>query len=416
MSDADGPMTTAKPSFAPGLRVLVTLFVVVIAAALGWQAWRAYMGAPWTRDGRVRAYVGRIASQVAGEIVQLPVKDNQFVRKGDLLMLIDPTDYAIAVRRAQAAAAQAKATADNAHAEMARRQKLDADAVTPEELQTYTTQAESAEAAYQSTLAALDQARANLKRTRIVAPTDGYVTNLTARLGDFANVGDRLIALVDAGSFWIDAYFEETTLPRIHEGDAATIKLMGHSTLLRGVVAGIARGIDVPNATADSSGLASVNPIFTFVRLAQRIPVRTKLDPLPTGLVAGMTASVQIEPGSSATAPLADTTPSPPAGRSGADAGAAPPPLAQPQQTAVPPPAPALQTPPLAGPSGDSAAPALPPPPDETARKLVDSENLTPSEYLGKTYNLFGNESETPLSHTPDTLRRRAHERWRYDR
>ena len=73
---------------------------------------------------------------------------------------------------------------------------------------------------------------------------------------------------------------------------------MGYSPLLRGRVQGLARGINVPNAAPDASGLASVNPIFTFVRLAQRVPVRIHIDEVPEGvkLVAGMTATVQIEP------------------------------------------------------------------------------------------------------------------------
>ena len=256
------------------------------------------MGAPWTRDGTVRAYVVKVAPQVAGEIVKLPIADNQFVHKGDLLMLIDPRNYSIAVRQAQAAVEQAQAVADNANAEMMRREKLNDIAVTMEERQTYISQAATAEAAYQSALANLDQARVNFQRTQVRSPVNGYVTNLSAQLGDYANVGDLQLSLVNSNSFWVDAYFEETALGRIQEGDAATIKLMGYSPLLRGRVQGLARGINVPNAAPDASGLASVNPIFTFVRLAQRVPVRIHIDEVPEGvkLVAGLTATVQIEP------------------------------------------------------------------------------------------------------------------------
>ena len=147
------------------------------------------MGTPWTRDGAVRAYVVKVAPQVAGEIVQLPVADNQFVHKGDLLMLIDPRNYAIAVRQAEAAVEQARAVADNARAEMVRREKLNDIAVTMEERQTYISQAASAEASYQSALANLDQARVNFKRTQVRSPVNGYITNLTAQLGDYADVG-----------------------------------------------------------------------------------------------------------------------------------------------------------------------------------------------------------------------------------
>jgi multidrug resistance efflux pump len=278
--------------------VLVTLAAVAVAAVAGWQAWQYYMGAPWTRDGTVRAYVVKIAPEVAGQIVQLPIVDNQFVHKGDLLMLIDPRNYSIAVRQAEATVEQTRATSENANAEMTRRLKLSDIAVTMEERQTYVSQAATAEANYQSALANLEQARINLKRTQVRSPVNGYITNLTAQLGDYANVGDLQLSVVNSDSYWVDAYFEETSLGRIREGDAATIKLMGYSPLLRGRVQGLARGINVPNAAPDASGLASVNPIFTFVRLAQRVPVRVHIDEVPEGvtLVAGLTATVQVEP------------------------------------------------------------------------------------------------------------------------
>jgi hypothetical protein len=228
----------------------------------------------------------------------LPIADNEFVRKGDLLMLIDPRNFSIAVRQAQAAVEQTRAVAENANAEMIRREKLNDIAVTMEERQTYISQAANAEAAYQSALANLGQARINFKRTQVRSPVNGYITNLTAQLGDYADVGALQLSVVNSDSYWVDAYFEETALGRIHDGDAATIKLMGYTPLLRGRVQGLARGINVPNASPDASGLATVNPIFTFVRLAQRVPVRIRIDEVPDGvkLVAGLTATVQIEP------------------------------------------------------------------------------------------------------------------------
>jgi len=73
--------------------LLITLATTGLAAVLGWAMWQAYMGAPWTRDGTVRTYVVQMAPEVAGRIVELPVIDNQFVHKGDLLLEIEPTDY-----------------------------------------------------------------------------------------------------------------------------------------------------------------------------------------------------------------------------------------------------------------------------------------------------------------------------------
>ena len=304
---ADSPAAVWAPEPAPRqtprrrpriLPFLITLVVLVAAGALGWAMWDAYVGVPWTRDGTVRAYVVTMAPQIAGQIVELPVADNQFVRKGDLLMVIDPTNYRIAVSLADAAVQQAQANAQNAEREAKRRQELTTLAVTVEEKQTYATSAVAAQAQYQQAVANLDQARVNLQRTEIRSPVNGWVTNLLTQLGDYANVGENVISLVDADSFWIDGYFEETNLEPIQVGDPASIKLMGYSQIVRGHVGSIARGINVANAQPNGQGLATVNPIFTWVRLAQRIPVRVHIDEVPEGVVlaAGMTATVQIDP------------------------------------------------------------------------------------------------------------------------
>jgi RND family efflux transporter MFP subunit len=255
------------------------------------------MQTPWTRDGVVRTYVVTMAPEVAGRIVELPVIDNQFVHKGDLLLVIDPTDYKIALKLADAAVERMQATAQNAQIEAERRRKLTDLAVTQEEQQTYNANAVAAEAQYHQAVANRDQAQVNLDRTQIRSPVNGWVTNLLARVGDYATVGRSVISVVDADSFWVDAYFEETQLASIREGDPAQIKLMGYSQIVQGTVAGTARGINVSNARADEQGLATVNPIFTWVRLAQRVPVRIRIDHVPDGvrLVAGTTATVQVD-------------------------------------------------------------------------------------------------------------------------
>src|SRR6516162_7926722 len=280
------------------LPLLITLSVIAVAGGFGWAMWDAYMGAPWTRDGTVRAYVVTMAPQVAGQIVQLPVADNQFVHKGALLMVIDSTNYKIAFSLAEAAVQQAQANAQNVEREAKRRQELTTLAVTVEEKQTYASNALASEAQLQQAQANLDQARVNLQRTEIRSPVNGWVTNLLAQLGDYANVGQNEISVVDADSFWIDGYFEETNLAPIQVGDPASVKLMGYSQIVRGHVGSIARGINVANAQPNGQGLANVNPIFTWVRLAQRIPVRIHIDEVPEGVVlaAGMTATVQIDP------------------------------------------------------------------------------------------------------------------------
>ena len=278
------------------LPIVVTLIVCGLGALGVWAIWDYYMAPPWTRDGTVRVYVVGMAPEVSGRITKLPVTDNQFVRKGDLLMVVDPTNYAIAVDLAEAAVAQAKATRDNAQVEAKRRADLTTLSTSIEQKESYAAQAAAAQATYQQQIANLAQARVNLQRCRITAPVTGWVTNLNAQLGDYAAVGVRNISIVDASSFWVDGYFEEGAIARIHKGDPARVKLMGYRTPIDGHVEGIARGIETANAQTDAFGLEEVNPIFTWIRLAQRVPVRIGIDHVPDGmtLVAGMTATVQV--------------------------------------------------------------------------------------------------------------------------
>jgi multidrug resistance efflux pump len=303
----DSPAAAWSPEPAPRnaprrrlriLPLLITVAVIAVAVVLGRAMWDVYMGAPWTRDGTVRAYVVTMAPQVAGQIVELPVADNQFVHKGDLLMVTDPTNYKIAVSLAEAAVQQAQVTAQNVEREAQRRQQPTSLAVTTEEKQTFASNALASQAQYQQAVANLDQARVNLERTQIRSPVNGWVTNLLAQLGDYANVGQNEISVVDADSFWVDGYFEETNLEPIQVGDPASVKLMGYSQIVRDHVGSIARGINVANAQPNGQGLANVNPIFTWVRLAQRIPVRIHIDQVPEGVVlaAGMTVTVQVDP------------------------------------------------------------------------------------------------------------------------
>lgn len=284
-----------RPRIVP---VLITLMAVAAAGVMSWAIWDAYMASPWTRDGRVRAYVIIMAPEVAGRITDLPVKDNQFVHKGDDLMVIDPTSYAIAVSAAQAQVDQAQANMENKIAEAKRRENLGSLSASVEEKESYRTAAMAATAAYHQAVSALARAKVDLERTHIVSPVNGWVTNLLAQVGDYAEVGQKFVSIIDADSFWVDGYFQETSLGEIHAGDPAQIELMGYGQVLRGHVEGIARGITVENAQAGPGGLATVNPVFTWVRLAQRVPVRIHIDEIPSGvhLVAGQTATVQIEP------------------------------------------------------------------------------------------------------------------------
>ena len=295
-SSRDRVNIRSRMSVAP---ILITLGTVAVAALLAWAMWQAYMAAPWTRDGTVRAYVVTMAPEVAGRIVKLTVADNQFVHKGDVLFEIDPADYRIALEQAQAQALRDGAALDYARENQNRKASLAKEGWASTDIYQQTTSTlHQSEGIVALDKAAVAKAQLDLARTLIRSPVNGYVTNLLARLGDYANVGQRLISVVDADSFWVDGYFEETSLGRIHDGDPATIKLMGYNQLVRGHVDGVARGINVPNAQPNQAGLASVNPIFTWVRLAQRVPVRIHIDQVPDGvrLVAGTTATVQIDP------------------------------------------------------------------------------------------------------------------------
>ena len=213
----DRATTSSRPRITP---VLITLATLALTVPPGWATWDAYMGAPWTRDGTVLVHVVTMASEVAGRIVELPVVDNQFVHKGDLLMAIDPTNYRLAVSLAEAAAQQARIVEQNLQLEAKRRLELNNSTVSVEQQQTYASQAQAAEAN-------LNQARVNLWRTQIHSPVNGRARNLVVQFGDYANVGQNEITLVDSDSFWIDGYFEETKLGRIHVGDPAKVKLHG---------------------------------------------------------------------------------------------------------------------------------------------------------------------------------------------
>jgi multidrug resistance efflux pump len=279
--------------------ILITLGTVAVAALLTWAVWEVYVAAPWTRDGTVRVYVVTMAPEVAGRIVKLPVADNQFVHKGDELFEIDPADYRIALNQAQAQLQRDTAALDYARANQGRQTSLEEKGWASKDIYQQTTSTlRQSEAVVVLDKVAIDKAELNLRRTMVRSPVNGYVTNLLSQLGDYATVSQKIISVVDTDSFWVDGYFEETGLGRIQDGDPALVKLMGYKEVVRGHVSGIARGIYIPNAQPDQSGLASVNPIFTWVRLAQRVPVRIQIDQVPDGvrLVAGMTATVQIDP------------------------------------------------------------------------------------------------------------------------
>ncbi|APG03436.1 efflux transporter periplasmic adaptor subunit [Luteibacter rhizovicinus DSM 16549] len=324
------------------IRFAVTAIVVLVAALVGHTMWKHYMYSPWTRDGRVRAEIVRIAPDVAGLVTDVRVIDNQTVKKGDILFVVDRARYENAVAQAKAnlnaaeaaaraagasinaasaGAEQSKANYEMYQAQSERRQKLINNVISAEDKANAAAAANAAKAGWQQTLASTKQASAaqqqslaavaqaqvelasaqlNLDRTEVLAPVDGFVTNLDVRVGDYANAGTPRLALIDSHSYWIYGYFEETKLPGLRIGDPVDIRLMSGGVQFKGSVESIARGITDADNPTGSDLLADVNPTFNWVRLAQRVPVRVKIDAdhLPAGTVlsAGMTATLIVHP------------------------------------------------------------------------------------------------------------------------
>ena len=323
------------------LRFLITAVVVVLAVLLGHALWKHYLYSPWTRDGRVRAEVVQVAPDVSGLVTKVAVVDNQLVHKGDLLFVLDKARFSNAVDQAEAnlnaamaaaraaganidsavAAAKARKTEYEMYVAQAKRRQDLGDLIAKEDRSNAVSTANSAKASWLQAQAGgnqadaareqaqaavaqaqveLDLARLNLLRTDVRSPVDGYVTNLNVRVGDYAAAGSARLALVDKNSYYVYGYFEETKLPQLHVGDPVDIRLMAGGVHLKGTISGIAHGIADSDNPTGSDLLANVNPTFSWVRLAQRVPVRIAINTrsLPAGtlLAAGMTATIEVHP------------------------------------------------------------------------------------------------------------------------
>ena len=287
-------LATRRRPLVNVLRYLATGVLVAAALVAARFGWRAYVTSPWTRDGMVRVQVANVAPQISGQIVDVRVSDNQHVHKGDILYVIEKFDFQVALDNAKATMLNREADFAVKKAQNARRAALTTLSTSIEEKQVYDGNAKMADAALASAKAALSQAEINLQRTEVRSPVDGYVTNLLMRVGDYTRAGTPNISVIDENSYWIDAYFEETKLANIHVGDAAEATLLGYEVPIKGRIESITGGISAANATNGTQGLPNVDPIFTWVRLAQRIPVRIKIEqvPIDVPLIAGMTCSV----------------------------------------------------------------------------------------------------------------------------
>ena len=270
------------------LRVLITLVVAAGAVLAGTMLWQYYVDSPWTRDARVAAEIVVMAPDVSGIITDLRVVNNQRVSKGDVLFVIDKERFALAVQRAQAALDSQRVQTRQLEAAVSVQAKEQAESA-----------AKAARAAVDLDEAALAAAKLDLERTTVRSPVDGYVSTLTLRQGAYATAGKAVMAIVDAGSFHVRGYFEETKIPRIHPGDRVEIRLMSFPAPLHGHVESIDRAIaDRELAINPANLVVDVNPTFSWIRLAQRIPVRIAIDKVPDGvlLASGMTATVVVQP------------------------------------------------------------------------------------------------------------------------
>jgi multidrug resistance efflux pump len=278
-------------------RVLLTLVLVAAGCAGGYELWDYYMLSPWTRDARVQADVVSIAPDVAGFVDDLRVKDNQFVHKGDVLLVIDRERYTRALATADATVAARQAEMEMRQHEAERRAKLTTLSISVEAREDAMLTANSAAATYQQALADRSTAQLNLDRTVLRAPVNGFVTNLTLDIGQYASIGTKVMALIDSDSYRVTGYFEETKMPAVKRSGHVDIYLMSGGPVLRGHVESISRGITDRDNPAGPELLADANPTFEWVRLAQRIPVRIHIDDVPKGVLisSGMTCTVVVQ-------------------------------------------------------------------------------------------------------------------------
>jgi multidrug resistance efflux pump len=296
-------MNTMHGALSTSLRILLTGVVVLIAAgAVAYKYWD-YVVNPWTRDGQVRAQVIQITPRVSGPIVNLPIEDNQLVKKGDLLFEIDPRTFAAAVEKSKGDLAKARAEFDDAKdkAERARRtSKQDSGAVSKQRVIQRVNEQRAAKATLLSVGGAHKQVELNLEFTKVLAPVEGYVTNLNLRLGDQAVANRAALALVDIDSFWIDGFFRENYVGDIAKGDRAIVTLMTYPNQpIEGQVDSVGWGIAQDDGSTGEDLLPKIRASFEWIRLAQRVPVRIHVDKLPEGveLRVGTTASVVIMTG-----------------------------------------------------------------------------------------------------------------------
>lgn len=276
-------------------RTAITVILVILAFIAIFHAWVYYTESPWTRDARFSADVVAIAPDVSGLITEVDVKDNQLVKKGQTLFVIDRPRYEKALEEAEADVAYYQALAAEKRREAGRRNKIGSVALSREELDQANSSLQTVEQQLAKSQATRDLARLDLERTVIRAPSDGWITNLNVYGGEFITRGSTAVALVKSGTFYITAYMEETKLEGVRPGYRAEITPLGSTRVLKGTVDSVASGVTNASSSVDSKGMATIDSNLEWVRLAQRVPVRIRLDKQVGNLwPAGTTATVII--------------------------------------------------------------------------------------------------------------------------
>lgn len=306
--------------------IAVTAVLLIVALWGIARLLRYYQDDPWTRDGRIRADVIQIAPDVGGLVTAVHFDHDQRVRKGDVLFEIDSARYAIALQEAQVGLQTAQADMTSARFAVAKAQASLAEArreatrnvglgelLPSESTQQSQAKVSELEAALGEARAQVEQAaarvnaarvaeglaRLNLQRTRVIAPTDGYMSDVKLRVGNYVSAGEAAMVLVDTATLRVEGYFEESKLPNVKLGQKALVHVMGESAPMYGHVVSIAAGINDHDRSDSGDMLPKINPSFSWVRLPQRVPVRIHIDRAPRGLalISGRTVSVSLMQG-----------------------------------------------------------------------------------------------------------------------
>jgi len=279
------------------VRSITTLLVILATLGGIYVLWLRYQVAPVTRDGKVRADMVPVAADVSGLVTEIRVRDNQVVKKGDVLFTIDQPRYRLALEQAEANVASQKVALAQAIREDRRNHAMP-EVIAAEVIEQGRARVETLRASIGQAVAARDLARFNLERTSVRAPVSGTASNMTLQPGVYLTAGKPAFALVYDASLRVEGYFEETKLPDIRIGDRASVYLMGIADEVEGHVQSIAGGVEDRERTGADGQLANVNPSFTWVRLAQRIPVRIAIDKIPRNvrMIPGQTVTVIVHP------------------------------------------------------------------------------------------------------------------------